>query len=96
MRQSARKLTVAMVELLHRGLRVASHARSGRAGGFTTVAAHMPAAHRAHMEWTPQRLIDWGATIGPATAEAVTRLMAENCQSASKTFHLSASNTFHF
>lgn len=72
------RLTVAMVELLHRGQRVASHARSARVGGFTTVAAHMPAAHRAHMEWTPQRLIDWGATIGPATAEAVTRLMAEN------------------
>lgn len=72
------RVTVAMVELLHRGQRVASHARSSRFGGFTTVAAHMPAAHRAHMEWTPQRLIHWGAGIGPATAEAVTRLMAEN------------------
>jgi hypothetical protein len=38
----------------------------------------MPAAHRAHMEWTPQRLIHWGESIGPATAEAVTRLMVEN------------------
>lgn len=72
------RVTVAMVELLHRGQRVASHARNSRVGGFTTVAAHMPAAHRAHMEWTPQRLIEWGASIGPATAEAVTRLMAEN------------------
>jgi hypothetical protein len=38
----------------------------------------MPAAHRAHLVWTPQRLIHWGQGIGPATAEAVTRLMAEN------------------
>jgi hypothetical protein len=30
------------------------------------------------MEWTPTRLIHWGQSIGPATAEAVTRLMAEN------------------
>src|SRR5450830_1902635 len=43
-----------------------------------TTTAHMPAAHRAHMEWTPQRLIHWGQSIGAATAEAVTRLMAEN------------------
>jgi len=72
------RITTAAVEILHRGQRVASHARNGRVGGFTTIAAHMPAAHRAHMEWTPQRLVHWGQSIGPATAEAVTRLMAEN------------------
>ena len=72
------RITTAVVELMHRGQRVASHARSNRHGGFTTTAAHMPAAHRAHMEWTPQRLIHWGQSIGPATAEAVTRLMQEN------------------
>ncbi len=72
------RITTAVVELLHRGQRVASHARNIRVGGFTTTAAHMPAAHRAHMEWTPQRLIHWGESIGPASAEAVTRLMAEN------------------
>jgi transposase len=72
------RITIAVVELMHRGQRVASHARSSRHGGFTTTAAHMPAAHRAHMEWTPQRLIHWGQSIGPATAEAVTRLMQEN------------------
>jgi transposase len=72
------RITAAVVEIMHRGLRVASHARNSRQGGFTTIAAHMPAAHRAHMEWTPQRLIHWGQSIGPATAECVTRLMAEN------------------
>jgi len=72
------RITRATVELLHRGQRVASHARNQRIGGFTTVEAHMPAAHRAHREWTPQRLIDWGRRIGPATAEVVTRLLAEN------------------
>jgi len=52
-----------VVEIMHRGQRVASHARNSRLGGFTTIAAHMPAAHRAHMEWTPQRLIHWGQSI---------------------------------
>jgi transposase len=72
------RVTTAVVELMHRGQRVASHARNSRQGGFTTTTAHMPAAHRAHLEWTPTRLIHWGESIGPATAEAVTRLMAEN------------------
>lgn len=72
------RITAMAVELVNRGQRVASHVRNSHVGGFTTIAAHMPAAHRAHMEWTPQRLIHWGRSIGPATAEAVTRLMAEN------------------
>ena len=72
------RITRTAVELLHRGQRVASHARNERQGGFSTTAAHLPAAHRAHMEWTPQRLINWGRSIGPATAVAVTRLLEEN------------------
>lgn len=71
------RITMTAVEILHRGQRVASHARNSRQGGFTTIPAHMPAAHRAHMEWTPERLIHWGESIGPATAEVVTRLMTE-------------------
>jgi transposase len=72
------RITTAAVEILHRGNRVASHARNSQVGGFTTIAAHMPAAHRAHMEWTPQRLIHWGQSIGPAVAEVVTRLLHGN------------------
>lgn len=67
------RLTRACVELLLRGTRVASHARSDRRGGYTTVDEHMPAAHRAHKEWTPERLIEWGQRIGMSTGELVTR-----------------------
>lgn len=69
------RITSCAIEILHRGQRVASHARASRAGGFTTVTEHMPAAHRAHMEWSPQRLIHWGRDIGVATAVVVTRLL---------------------
>ena len=72
------RITARVVEILHRGQRVASHVLSNQRGGFTTVAEHMPAAHRAHMEWTPQRLIHWGRGIGPATAATVTRLMEQH------------------
>jgi transposase len=69
------RLTRRTVELLLKGARVAAHVRHAKRGGFTTVAEHMPAAHRAHMEWTPERLIAWGVRIGVATGEVVTRLL---------------------
>ena len=69
------RITDALVEVLHRGNRVACHARSSRRGGFTTVDAHMPAAHRAHKQWTPERLIHWGAGIGPNTGQFVAQLL---------------------
>jgi transposase len=69
------RLTKRGVELLLRGQRVAAHVRSDRRGGYTTVEAHMPAAHRAQLQWTPQRLIDWGQQIGMACGELITRLL---------------------
>ncbi|CAD6563473.1 IS21 family transposase ISPpu7 [Paraburkholderia sabiae] len=71
------RITAGAVELLHRGRRVASHARNDRVGGYTTAVEHMPAAHRAHLEWTPQRLIHWGQQIGGATGALVARLLQE-------------------
>ena len=69
------RLTRHGVELLLRGQRVAAHVRSDRSGGYTTVEAHMPAAHRAQLQWTPQRLIEWGQQIGMACGELITRLL---------------------
>ena len=69
------RITDALVEVLHRGQRVACHARSARRGGFTTLDEHMPAAHRAHKQWTPERLIHWGGDIGANTGAFVTQLL---------------------
>lgn len=69
------RFTRTTVEVLHRGRRVAAHVRSPRRGQHTTVAEHMPAAHRAHLEWSPGRLLNWGASIGVAVAEVVKHLL---------------------
>jgi transposase len=70
------RLSATTVEVFHRGARIWLHRRSYQMGGFTTVAEHMPHAHRAHLEWTPSRLIRWGATVGPQTATLVEQILA--------------------
>jgi transposase len=59
------------VELSHRGKRIASHVRSFIKYAYSTLPEHRPASHRAHLEWTPSRLINWGKTVGPHTAAVV-------------------------
>jgi transposase len=49
----------------------ASHVPLGRRGAYSTQREHMPAAHQAHREWTPQRLLDWGEWIGPYTRQLI-------------------------
>lgn len=63
------------VELIHKGKRIASHPRSYIKYGYSTVPEHRPAAHRAHLEWTPSRLIEWGRTVGPHTAALIEHVM---------------------
>ncbi|MCW8171553.1 IS21 family transposase, partial [Verminephrobacter aporrectodeae subsp. tuberculatae] len=69
------RITDALVEVLHRGQRVACHVRSNQRGGLTTHDEHMPAAHRAHKQWTPERLIHWGQGIGANTGQFVVQLL---------------------
>jgi transposase len=69
------RVTHTVVEVLYRHRRVASHVRSSVKGGYTTVPEHMPASHRAHRAWTPQRLQQWAATIGTATERVVTHIL---------------------
>jgi transposase len=70
------RLSATTVEIFQRGTRVWLHARSAQPGRHTTVAAHMPKAHRAHQEWSPSRLVRWGATIGAETATLVEQILA--------------------
>lgn len=71
------RVTARVIELLHRGRRVASHRLNAQKGGYTTVAEHLSAAHRAHMEWTPERLIHWGQTIGVGTGRFIQKILEE-------------------
>ena len=54
---------------------MAAHIRSRGKGGYTTDPGHMPAAHRAHLEWTPSRLVRWARKTGPETAAFARKLL---------------------
>jgi transposase len=69
------RLSAKTVEMFQRGKRVAVHVRSHRPGGYSTKAEHMPKAHRAHLEWTPGRLLNWAVEVGPHTRDLVKHLL---------------------
>ena len=66
------RVTGQLLECFASNQRVAGHVLSTVHGGFTTVPEHMPASHRAHLEWTPAKLVAWGQGIGVSTAAVVT------------------------
>jgi transposase len=67
--------TPTTVEILHKSTRVASHLRSRGRGQNITIEEHRPKSHRAHLEWTPSRMVHWAETIGPNTARLFERIM---------------------
>jgi transposase len=71
------RVSAATIEIFHRGQRIAAHRREDTPGRHTTLPAHMPKAHQHHLEWTPSRLTQWAATIGPQTAALVTAILTE-------------------
>jgi transposase len=70
------RLSATTVEVLHQGQRVASHPRHG-SERVSTLDAHLPKAHQAHRQWSPQRFLDWAQAIGPATRAVVAHQLTD-------------------
>jgi len=68
-------MTATTIAVFDKNRRVASHLRSHRKYGHTTVAEHMPKSHQRYLEWTPSRIINWAAKTGPCTQQVVTEIM---------------------
>lgn len=69
--------TETMVQLFHRGHRVAAHARSRVPHKYTTDRAHMPESHRMHSAGV-DGVLAWAANFGPFTEAMVRRLIEAN------------------
>jgi transposase len=65
------RITAKAVECFYQQQRVAVHVRSAQRGAHSTVDEHMPKTHRAHMRWTPGKLLNWALSIGPSTRDVV-------------------------
>ena len=70
------RATVSTVEVYKGGRRVASHAREYGRRRYVTDPAHMPPSHRAHLEWTPSRLVEWARTVSPHAAALAEKILA--------------------
>jgi hypothetical protein len=55
--------TTTTVEIYHKYNRIAVHKRSIKPYNYTTQTDHLASAHKFMTEWTPQRFINWGASI---------------------------------
>ena len=59
-----------LVKIYHHGNLVAQHPCSAKEHGQSTIDMHMPSNHQ-HQKWSPQRLLSWAKSIGPATREVI-------------------------
>lgn len=70
------RATSSTIEILRRGKRIASHARSYIEYKATTVNEHRPKSHQQYGEWPPERVISWARSIGPSTAALIEAILA--------------------
>lgn len=71
------RMRLATVGLLQRGQRIASHVQCALKGQNTTVASHMPPAHRALAGWNTQTLAARAESVGPSCRVLVERLLGQ-------------------
>ena len=51
-------------------VRVTQHRRDRTPNGYTTLAEHMPPAHRWYAEWCPEKFLGWAHSMGPTTGDS--------------------------
>jgi transposase len=71
------RATASVVEVLHKGVRVASHARHHGPKGAASIAdEHRPRAHREYGKWPPERVVAWAESVGGHVGELASAIMA--------------------
>lgn len=70
------RATSKIVECYFKGKRIVSHLRNYNRYKHSTLQEHMPPAHRAHAEWSPERIKRWADKIGPQTMKFISYLIA--------------------
>lgn len=71
------RITARTIELFHKGERIAAHIRGSGNGRHTTIAEHMPSAHRRFADWTIERIAREAAAVGTCTALLCERILTD-------------------
>jgi transposase len=70
------RTTTKVIEIFHKGRRVAAHARRYGGDRHGSKTEHMPSHHRFFAEWSPERFRRWGADFGPDTEGLMIAILA--------------------
>jgi transposase len=70
------RITRYVIEIFHRGKRVAVHHHRYFGLRHGTNPDHMPSSHRRYAQWTPDRFRRWARSIGPQTEGLIIALLA--------------------
>ncbi len=70
------KTTKDLLEVYFKGQRICSHRISRVINGYSTVKEHMPPSHQKHLEWPPERILDWAGKAGTHVRTLVEKIMA--------------------
>lgn len=63
------------VEIYYHHQRIAAHIRGYKAYGYTTLADHMPSAHRFVSDWNPEQFISWASDVGEPARTLIEKVM---------------------
>lgn len=63
------------VSITHEGKEVALHPKLLHKGAYSTQSEHMASAHKKYLEWSPGKIMNWGAMIGHETAKLFKNIM---------------------
>jgi transposase len=67
--------TESSVEVYYKYNRIALHKRSTKPFNYTTLKEHLASTYKFVTEWTPQRFINWAASIDDSVREFIVRLL---------------------
>tara|TARA_B110000046_G_scaffold184358_1_gene222638 strand:- start:1559 stop:3115 length:1557 start_codon:yes stop_codon:yes gene_type:complete len=63
------------VEIFYKYNRIASHPRIKSRFNYSTIKEHLATAHQFMTDWTPQRFINWAATIDPDVEQYIAKVL---------------------
>jgi transposase len=69
------RATEKTIEVFYRRCRQASHRRRHAPGRYSTQHEHMPPAHQAVGDWSPERFQRWAEEIGPQTGQLIAAVL---------------------